>query len=434
MFVKRLANTEGRVRCIPENEEKYITFNKNALVDVVDGENVYVKLKFQDTFRFMDTSLAELVKTTVNFKHTDKYFTAEQQKLLRRKEVYPYDYMTDVSKFAETELPPKEAFDSWLDSAGTVSCSNEFGEMKPEKRTKEDYEHAMEVWNAFGCENLGDYTELYVRADIFQLAEVMENFIDVFPEKYKLDPAYYVTAASLTYDAMLKVTSKEIELLADPDMYLFFEESKRRGVSSAMKRYLKANNKYMKDYDPEEPSTFIAYLDKNGLYTSILSGQLPFSGFRWLTQREINRMMKDHSKIRTCTLKVDFEYPNQYHDSHNEYPLDVESVEVDGVKKLIPNLYDKKKYVVHHDALRCYLENGMGLKKIHSGISYEERDFMKEFIDINAEARKVAKNEFEKDFYKRMSNTVFGKTLENVRNRSNIVILNGCDEGDEKRL
>ena len=88
---------------------------------------------------------------------------------------------------------------------------------------------------------------------------------------------HYVTAATLAYDAMLKVTRVEIELLTDPDMYLFFEESKRGGVSSAMKRYSKANNKYMKDYDPEKPSTFIAYLDKNGLYTSILSGPLPFS-------------------------------------------------------------------------------------------------------------------------------------------------------------
>ena len=81
---------------------------------------------------------------------------------------------------------------------------------------------------------------------------------------------------------------------------------------------------------------------------------------------------------------------------HNEYPLAVESVKVHGVRKLIPNLYDKEKYVVHHEALRCYLENGMVLKKIHSGISYEERDFMKEFIDINAEARKVAKNDLKR--------------------------------------
>ena len=121
----------------------------------------------------------------------------------------------------------------------------------------------------------------------------------------------------------------------------------------------------MKDYDPEKPSTFIEYLDENGLYTNILSGPLPLSGFRWLTEEEISEIMEDHTKIRSCTLKVDLEYPNELHDSHNHYPLVVESVEVDGVRKLIPNLYDKKKYVVHHETLRCYLRNWMVLKKIH---------------------------------------------------------------------
>ena len=148
----------------------------------------------------------------------------------------------------------------------------------------------------------------------------------------------------------------------------------------------------------------------------------------------ISEMMEDHTKIRSCTLKVDLEYPKELHDLHNEYPLAVESVKVDGVRKLIPNLYNKERYVVHHEAFRCYLRNGMVSRKILERISYEERDFMKELVDINAQARKVAKDDFEKDFYKRMSNSVFGKTMENVRNRANIEILNGNDKGDEKKL
>ena len=287
LFVKRLADTDGEVDCIPENEEKYITFNKNVLVDTIerDGKKVkvYVRLKFLDTFRFMNTSLAKLVKNIDRFEHTDKYFTTEQQELLRRKEVYPYNYMTNFSKSAETELPPKEAFNTCLDS-GTVSCSDEFDEMKPKEIFDEDYEHRQKVFKDFVCENLGDYTGLYVRTDTFQLADVMENFIDVCLEKYKLGPVHYVTAAALAWDGMLKVTGVEIELLTDPNMYLFFEEGIRGGASSAMKRYLKANNKYMKDYDPEKPSVFIPYQDKNGLYTSVLRGPLPHSGFRWLTE------------------------------------------------------------------------------------------------------------------------------------------------------
>ena len=339
--------------------------------------------------------------------------------------------MTGFLKFAETELPPKGSFNTWLDS-GTVSCSGEFDEMRPKGISDEDYEHAKKVWNALECKNLGDYTNVYCKIDTLQLADVFENFIGVCLEKYKLDPSHYITSAALAWDAMLKVTEVEIELLTDPDMYLFFEEGIRGGVSSAMKRYSKANNKYMKDYDPEEISKYIMYLDENALYTSALCKPLPLRGFGWLTPEEINEMMKDHSEIRSCTLKVDLEYPKELHDLHNDYPLAVESVTVNGVEKLIPNLNDKEKYVVHHEALRCYLKYGMKLTKIHSGISYEERDYMKKFIEINTEARKVAKNEFEKDFDKLMSNSVFGKTMENVRDRAKIEIVNRLD--DAKRL
>ena len=154
MFVKRLADTKGRTGCIAENE-KYITFSKDILVDVVDEEKVYVKLKFLDTFRFMDKSLAELVKTTTKFKHTDKYFTPEQQELLRRKEVYPYDYMTDFSKLAETEPPPTGAFNLWLNSAEAVSCTNKFDKMEPVRISDEDYEHFMEMWKRSGSKTFG---------------------------------------------------------------------------------------------------------------------------------------------------------------------------------------------------------------------------------------------------------------------------------------
>ena len=126
----------------------------------------------------------------------------------------------------------------------------------------------------------------------------------------------------------------------------------------------------MKNYDPEKPSTYIQYLDKNGLYTSILAGPLPYSDFRWLTEEEINEMMEDHTKIKSCTLRVDLEYPEELHDLHNDYPLAVESVKVDGVKKLIPNLQDKKNYTVYHELLRFFLRHGVVLKKIHKGISY----------------------------------------------------------------
>ena len=123
----------------------------------------------------MGKSLANLVKITVNFRHTDKYFTPEQQELLRRKEIYPYDYMTDFSKLTETEPPPREAFNSWLNSAGAVSCTNEFDQMKPVGISDEDYNHFKEMWKRSGRKTLGDLTEFYVKGDTLQLADVLKT-------------------------------------------------------------------------------------------------------------------------------------------------------------------------------------------------------------------------------------------------------------------
>ena len=439
MFVKLLGETEGEVSCIPQNEEKYMSFSKNVLVDVVDGKNVYVKIIFKDTFRFLGGSLASLVKVTELFRHTDKYFTEEEQKVLRSKQHYPYEYMDSFSRFKETTIPPKEAFNSSLNSKGIVFSSGKdnLDEMKPEEMSDKDYDDFRKSWLASKSKNLGDFTMFYVKGDTLQMADVFENFIDVFRNLFGgLDPSHYISAPHYFNDAMLKVTGVQIPLLTDPNMHLFFEDSKRGGVSLAMKRYAKANHKYMENYDPEKPSKYIIYNDRNGLYTSILAGPLPFSDFKWITEEKKDEIMNayeegDYDRIKPGRYRVDLEDPKELHDAHNAYPLAVESFTVDGVKKLIPNLNDKIRYVVHHEPLKFDLKHGMILKKVHEGISYAEKA-LKKFIDICTEARKNAKNDFEKDIFKLGPNLCFRKSLENLRNRIDVEIFNDNDESDRK--
>lgn len=181
------------------------------------------------------------------------------------------------------------------------------------------------------------------------------------------------------------------------------------GVSTITNRYAKANHKYMENFDPDEPSTFIQYLDANNLYGWAMSKPLPIENFRWLSSDEIGEMMEDHEKIRFCTLEVDLEYPRYLHDLHNDYPLAPETVVVNDTPKLIPNLRDKERYVLHHENLRQYLAYGIRLTKIHRGIAYDESTFLERYIDSNTESRKAATNEFERDFFKLMNNSVFGK-------------------------
>ena len=427
LFVKHLADTEGSVNCIPQYEEKYITFTKNVIVDTEEtksgGEsNIFIKLKFLDTLHFMPSSLEKLVNNLepVQFKHTSKYFQRDQLDLMLKKGIYPYEYMDSQSKLTETQLPFIEKFYSSLSGSGI-----------PDK----DYEHAQNVWKTFQCKTLADYTKLYCKSDVLLLADVFENFIDVCLKKYGLDPSHYITSPSLAFDAMLKLTDVKLELLTDPDMYLFFERGVRGGVSMITKRYAKANNKYMgADYDPTKPSVYLPYLDANNLYGWAMSQLLPVSGFRWLSKEEILEMNNDHSKIQSCHLEVDLEYPSHLHDAHNDYPLAPEQVDINKVKKLIPHLGPRKNYVVHHAMLQQILKRGLILKKIHRGIKYEESEFLSDYIDSNTKSRTKAKSDFEKDLFKLMNNSVFGKTMENIRKRCTVEIVNGLEEKKVKKL
>ena len=140
--------------------------------------------------------------------------------------------------------------------------------------------------------------------------------------------------------------------------------------------------------------------------------------------------MYDNQELHTwnktpCILEVDLQYPEKLHDLHNDYPLCPEGVKCkNNVEKLIPNLRDKKKYVIHYKNLIQCLKLGMKLKRIHRGIKFKESEWMKPYIDMNTKLRAKAKNNFEKDHYKLMNNSVFGKTMENIRNRVNVKLVN----------
>ena len=171
-----------RLFCIANNSEKFMTLSSNGL-------------RFIDSMQFMASSLEKLVEnlkcTGVSaFKNLNRLFPNDNQRnLLLRKGVYPYDYITTEEKFADGQLPPIEAFYSEL----SESCISE-----------EDYRHAQCVWTAWSMKTLGDYHDLYMLADVVQLADVFENFRKTSMSTYGLDPAHYLTAPGLSWDAMLK--------------------------------------------------------------------------------------------------------------------------------------------------------------------------------------------------------------------------------------
>ena len=246
------------------------------------------------------------------------------------------------------------------------------------------------------------------------------------------------------------MTNIKLELMTDIDMFQFIEKGMRGGISYIANRHGKANNKYMKKYDEKAPSKYIMYLDANNLYGWAMSQYLPTGDFKWLTEKQINNLnlaKYEEDSNKGLILEVDLEYPKELHDLHNDYPLGPEKIKLTEdmlsdyckeiankykistglVHKLIPTLNNKEKYVLHYRNLQLYTDLGLKITKVHRVLEFNQSPWLRQYIDFNTEKRKNAKNAFEKDFFKLMNNSVFGKTMENIRKRCRLVT-------DEKKL
>ena len=332
--------------------------------------------------------------------------------------------MNSFERFNETSLPPKEAFYSSLTKSGI---------------SDEDYEHAKKVWEAYECETLGNYHALYLATDTLLLADVFQNFRKTCMKNYGLDPAHYYTSPGLNWDALLKHTKINLELLTDYNMYLFIEKGMKGGISTEMQRYSKANNSYLHDYDPEKETSYILYLDANNLYGGAMSQPMPVGRFRWTrgfpTEKEI--MSWQVKRGTGYILEVDLEYPKELHDRHNAYPLVPDEwyspyqkditrelgLSKDKTEKLLLTLNDKKNYVLHYRNLQLYLRLAMRLKKVHNVLAFDQKDWIEPYIRLNTELRKKATSDFEKNLLKLMNCSVFDKTMENLRNRTIVKLI-----------
>ena len=153
--------------------------------------------------------------------------------------------------------------------------------MNLEDITDEDYSHAQKVWNEFEIKNIGEYHDLYVQSDTLLLADAFEKFRETCIEISQLDPAHFLSAPGLAWQACLKKTGVELELLTDNDMLAMVEKGIRGGMCNAVYRYAKANNKYMKNFDKNILPTYLEYLDANILYGWAMCKKLPVSNFTW---------------------------------------------------------------------------------------------------------------------------------------------------------
>ena len=289
------------------------------------------------------------------------------------------------------------------------------------------FKHGNNVFKKFKLKNLGEYHDLYLQSDTLLLSDIIENFRNMCIKVYELDPAHFLSLPGLAWQACLKKTNVKLELLTDYDMLLMTEEGIRGEICHSIHRYAKANNKYMKNYDKNKESSYIQYLDANNLYGCAMSQKLPVHGFKWIKNvTEIDeKFIKnyDEDSDKGYIFEVDVKYPRRLHDLHSDLSSLSKRMKIDKCKKLVCNLRNKKKYVVHIRSLKQALNQGLKFKKINRIIEFHQEARLKNYIDMNTELRKIAKNDFEKDFFKLMNNAVFGKTMENVRKHRDIKLV-----------
>ncbi|KAJ8967216.1 hypothetical protein NQ317_001325 [Molorchus minor] len=423
LFIKEICCHGVKVDVLAQNKEKYISFTKHLYMhDYINSKGEkrqkFLKLRFIDSFKFLSTSLQNLGEslTSERFVETKRFFPNNDEFIImRHKGVFPYSFVDSLEKLDYPTLPSKEQF---YDKLNNVHIADE------------EYERAKTVWNMFACRSLGEYSDLYLKTDVLLLCDVFENFRRICLDTYKLDPTHYYTAPGLSWDAMLKLTRIELELLTDIDMIHFLKKGIRGGISQCSERKHIANNIFLPNFNPKEPTSYIMYLDATNLYGHSMSQALPTNGFRWLPTDEIANLdvmsVSDDSKVGYI-LEVDVQYPQELHDLHADLPFLVESIIPPGSKsklpKLIPNLNNKKQYVVHYRNLKQAIDNGLILTKVHRVLTFSQLPWLKQYIDLNTNMRNKATSKFEKDQYKLMNNAIFGKTMENVDNRRLIKLV-----------
>ena len=374
---------EGSVELLPITKEKYISFTKTVSETGSDRWGLNnVRLRFVDSFKFLNASLDKLVshldkdKLTI----TRSQFSSigsDDFDLLTRKGVFPYEYVDSFNRLDETSLPPYRSFYSSLTD-----------EIVPES----DYCHALNVWQRFHVTTIGEYSDLYLKTDVLLLADVFENFRVTCMGSYGLDPAHYYTLPGYTWDAMLKYTDIRFELLTDIDMLLFIERGVRGGLSQCSNRYARANNKYAPMYDPSRPSSYLMYYDINNLYGWAMSQSLPYAEFQWVDPEHFDIQSLTPDSSIGYILEVDLAYPFNIHDAHADLPFCPTRERPPGRKidKLLATLRDKQRYVMHYRNLQQVLEHGLKLVKIHRILGFRQSRWLSGYIELNTALRSEA--------------------------------------------
>ena len=392
-------------------------------------KNFYT-INFIDSFQFLPSSLQKLTETLPDTPHSREMLTTtyaglsmeETQRI--SKGVFPYTYFTSFEVLqTTTELPPITAFYNDLHEK---ACSDEA------------YATAQEAWRAIDCHTLEDYLIYYLRVDVAALADCFEAFRhDVFQDS-ELDAAHFFGSPGLSLAWFFKHTGARPDLLKDPAMYEMFEHGVRGGMTFVNIHEATA------DTSDSTHQEHLAYIDENNLYGNCMRQKQPYKFFQWLTESECEAYINndalqnfDAEGDLGFLAEVDLEYPTDVQDATLDLPLAPEAGTIrekqlspymkrlwkhyygnrpyHGTQKLLLTHQPKQRYIVHSRALCYYIERGLRITRCHRCIFFHQQAFMKEYVDYHTAQRSQATTASKKNLHKYMINSLFGKTMEDVR-------------------
>lgn len=435
IFVHNLVNYDGifitaalkhvskdrRLSAIPKNTEKLKT---------VSIENI----KFLDSLEFLRGSLKELVDLAR--KDSLPMFrllfdlglckSEQERDLLLMKGVFPYDYCRSIDVINRTlELPSQDDF---------------YNALTQSHLSDDDYRHAQNVFKTFQCRGMGDYLKLYNRLDTALLCIAFQSYRNHIYADFGLDPAHYISTPMLAMDCFLKSSRISIELIHESDICLLAMNNIRGGLSQVNIRHVSI----AEDEDREH----LLYIDANNLYGFAMSQPLPLGDYRLITAEEASsidwRLLEAESEIGYL-VEVDLDYPAHLHAQHRHLPLFFGNREVnfdmlspysrrclDSLRKstrysqtkLCADFLPKRKVAVHYLNLKFYLSMGLEVRKIYCAVRFRQKAYIKPHIELIAEKRKKAENDFAKRNLKLCANSLYGKFLQNDRYHRRVRFVN----------
>lgn len=353
------------------------TFEKFDIMSATTiHDGVLIRITFKDTFNYLSTSIARLVGQVENWKYTP----------LRDRDskgTFPYRWFDDLNKLNATQLPSDE---HWFNDI---------------TQTNVDPRPAHEIWNREGFRNFAQFHDYYMRTDVYQLADIFEEFRESCLQAFNLDPVYFQGAPGYTWQINLQLNHDKMFLIKDKIVYQDIQKNIRGGISQVMHRYMNIEDK---------PNECILYLDVNSLYSKCMTYPLPT---KYLG--EIKELPNDWQQqftgnaSHTALLCVDLHYPEYLHDLHRAYPLAPHKF--DG--RLCTTFLEKEYYLCHAELLKFYTENGLIIVKFHYGYIFEQSPILADYVESNIHKRRNTNSAPLQTLYKLLNNSLYGKTCEN---------------------